>query len=118
MCFRLTLSETDSIRRESYKQQQVVHFMVERSPSQKLILGSSRGAVTKHQQPLFTGTVPQHATVCTADTITPMEENSDADQQEVTAIIQDISKPVRMNFRTSSLMSSPLEISHRVRRRE
>ena len=119
MCFRLTLSETDGIRRESYKQQQVVHFLVERSPSQKLILGSCRGAMTKHQQPLFnTGTDPQHATVCTTDYITPKEENSDADQREVPAMIQDISKPVRVNFRASSLMSSPREISHWVQRRE
>ncbi|KAM6910192.1 uncharacterized protein FYW49_012166 [Xenentodon cancila] len=117
--YKLTLSETDSIRRESYKQQQVVHFMVESGPGQKLVLGSGGGAMVTHRQSLFNaGTDLKYATTRTADPFTPGKEESDADQQEVTAVTQDVTKPVRVNFRASSLMSSPRETSHRVQRRE
>ncbi|KAK1895278.1 Telethonin [Dissostichus eleginoides] len=71
--YKLTLSETDSVRRESYKQQQPVI--------------QEKG-------------------------------NNEEDKQEVTAITQDVSKPLRENFRASSLMSSPRETSSRVQRRE
>ncbi|XP_061574220.1 telethonin [Cololabis saira] len=115
--YKLTLSETDSIRRESYKQQQAVHFLVETGPGQKMVLGVSGGAMTTHRSSLFHAD-PQHATARTADPFTPRKEESDADQQEVPAVTQDVIKPVRVNFRASSLMSSPREICHRGQRRE
>ncbi|XP_071325143.1 telethonin [Trachinotus anak] len=118
--YKLTLSETDSVRRESYKQQQVVHFMVERSPSQTLKLGSHNGAMKEHPLPFFnTSREPYHARAtfkCTEEQ--PERVNNGVGKQEVTGITQDLRKPIRENFRASSLMSSPREISHRVHRRE
>ncbi|KAM3838479.1 telethonin-like [Diretmus argenteus] len=140
--YKLTLSEKDVTRRESYEQQQVVHFLVQRSPSQKLKLGIQRGAMTEHQLP------PR--TACPVPLFSPgrAESPSDAhqtgsifgrlqgqgpvilekendrvcvDEQEVTAKAKDLpelTKPIRMNFRASSLMSSPRETSHRVQMRE
>ncbi|XP_059196183.1 telethonin [Centropristis striata] len=119
--YKLTLSETDSIRRESYKQQQVIHFMVERSPSHTLRLGSSSGGMAEHQLPLFnTSRDLRHATTtfgCTEhERLGTM--NDGVDKQGVTAITQDLCKPARVNFRASGLMSSPRETSQRVQRRE
>ncbi|XP_076594324.1 telethonin [Chaetodon auriga] len=121
--YRQTLSETDSIQRESYKQQQVVHFMVQRSPSQTLGLGSNGRAMTKHQLPfLSTGRDLHRATAilgCTErQPVILKKGNTGVDKQEVTVKTQDLSKPVRVNFRPSSLMSSPRESSHRAQRRE
>ncbi|XP_049902966.1 telethonin [Epinephelus moara] len=121
--FKLTLSETDSVRRESYKQQQVTHFMVERSPSQILKLGSTSRGMTEHRLPLFnTGSHLHHATATFGSTeLQPVMlggMTTEVDKQKVTALTLDSSKPVRVNFRASGLMSSPRETSHRVRRRE
>ncbi|XP_015254272.1 PREDICTED: telethonin-like [Cyprinodon variegatus] len=104
--YRLTLSETDRVRRESYKQQQVVHLMVQRSPNQTLKLGRERGVMTEFQLPLSTCTV------------LPARRNITAGKEETSAKTQDLCKPVRGNFRASGLMSSPREVSHRVPRRE
>lgn len=117
--FRMTLSETDNVRRESYKQQQVVHFMVERSPSQTLMLGRDGGVMTKHQLPLSHTNRAPHRTAVTFDReaqqpIMLEEESHRADTWEM----NDLIKPVRENFRASSLMSSPRLISHRVQKRE
>ncbi|XP_051262467.1 telethonin [Dicentrarchus labrax] len=121
--YKLTLSETDSIHRESYKQQQVVHFMVQRSPSQTLRLGSDSRAMTEHHLPLFNARRDLHRATTTfgcteQQPVILSKGNNGVDKQEVTAISQDLSKPVRVNFRASSLMSSPGAISHRVQRRE
>ncbi|XP_070690714.1 telethonin [Pempheris klunzingeri] len=114
--YKLTLSETDSIRRESYKQQQVVHFMVERSLSQILRLGSDTGAMTHHQLPFFNTSRDLHGATEAQPVI--LGKNDGEDASEVTGITQDLRKPVRVNFRASSLMSSPREISERLQRRE
>ncbi|KAK5862673.1 hypothetical protein PBY51_018043 [Eleginops maclovinus] len=114
--YKLTLSETDSVRRESYKQQQVIHFMVERNPSQTLRLGSSTG-MTEHQLPLSNTSGSLHTTTKQKAVIQEKVNNGE-DKQEVTAITQDVSKPIRVNFRASSLMSSPTETSSRMPRRE
>lgn len=121
--YRLKLSESDSICRESYKQQQVAHFMVERSPSQILMLGSTSGAMTKHQLPLFnTSREVDRTTTSFRHTEEPVIKEkpiAGADRQGTGATTdQDLSKPVRVNFRASSLMSSPRETSNRVQRRE
>ncbi|KAM6936324.1 uncharacterized protein PEZ65_006468 [Lycodopsis pacificus] len=118
--YKLTLSETDSIRRESYKQQQVTDFMVERSPSQTLRLGSNNRFTTEHQLPFFNTSQQHHATATLGGKkpVIQGKGNNGVGKQEVTAITQDLSKPVRVNFRASSLMISPREISHRVQRRE
>ncbi|XP_034554487.1 telethonin [Notolabrus celidotus] len=110
--YKLTLSEKDNIHRESYKQQQVVHFMVQRYPSQTLKLGSDGRAMTEHQLPLFDtsrGSTTKEQQAVTQET---------RDEQGVSATAQDLSKPSRVNFRASGLMSSPKEISERVQRRE
>ncbi|XP_060905354.1 uncharacterized protein zmp:0000000930 [Labrus mixtus] len=112
--YKLKLSESNSIHRESYKQQQVVHFMVQRSLSQTLRLASDSGAVTKHQLPLFntsrgsstSGSSEQHAFI-----------QGKEDKQEEAATSPDPSKSRRVNFRASSLMSSPRETSERAQRR-
>ncbi|XP_073342197.1 uncharacterized protein [Pagrus major] len=115
--YKLTLSETDCIHRESYKQQQVVHFMVQRSPSQTLKLGSNSSAMTKHQLPFFNASRDLRRATTTSG-YTDQQPVNGVDKQKVTTVTQDLSKPVRVNFRASSLMSSPREISHRVQRRE
>lgn len=117
MCSRLTLSETDSVHRESYKQQQVVHFMVQRSPSQTLRLGSDSRAMTKHQLPFLSTSKDLHR-VTQRQLVEPGKGNNDEARQEMTATTQDLNKSIRVNFRASRLMSSPQEISQRVRRRE
>ncbi|XP_047454746.1 uncharacterized protein zmp:0000000930 [Mugil cephalus] len=117
--YKLTLSEKDSVRRESYKQQQVVHFLVERSPSQTLVLGSTSGGLTKHQLPSFNAARDLRRATATsgskAQVIVPGKEHNGGDRREIT---QDLSKSARVNFRASSLMSPPGEVSHRVQRRE
>ncbi|KAM9352846.1 telethonin [Symphorus nematophorus] len=109
--YKLTLSESDSVHRESYKQQQVVHFMVQRSPNQTLRLGSSSRDIAKHQLPFFNTSKDLHRTE-------QQSVNNGEVKEKVTVITQDLSKPVRVNFRASGLMSSPRETSHRVHRRE
>ncbi|XP_070768757.1 telethonin [Enoplosus armatus] len=119
--YKLTLSETDSSRRESYKQQQVVHFMVERSPSQTLRLGSNSRAMTEHQLPFFNTSRDLRRATATfgyTEQQPVILRKGGVDEQEATTLTQDLSKPVRENFRASSLMSSPRDISHRVQRRE
>ncbi|KAM6994472.1 uncharacterized protein LKV04_006852 [Tautogolabrus adspersus] len=112
--YKLTLSESNSIHRESYKQQQVVHFMVQRRPSQILRLGSDSKAMTEYQLPLFN-------TSRGSSTLGSSEQQAfirgKEDKQEAAAANQDLSKPRRVNFRASSLMSSPRETSERVQRR-
>ncbi|KAI4811915.1 hypothetical protein KUCAC02_014779 [Chaenocephalus aceratus] len=114
--YKLTLSETDIVRRESYKQQQVIHFLVERSPSQTLRLGSSRN-MAEHQLPLSNTSSSLHTTTKQKPVIQE-KGNNEEDKQEVTAITQDVSKPLGENFRASSLMSSQRETSSWVQRRE
>lgn len=97
--------------------------MVERSPSQTLRLGEDNGAITEHQLPFFKASGDLCPTTTTSgrteeQSVTLERENTGVAGQEVTAVTQDLSKPVRVNFRASSLMSSPREVSHRVQRRE
>ncbi|CAN9514077.1 unnamed protein product [Ophioblennius macclurei] len=117
--FRMTLSETDTVRKESYKQQQVVHFQVERSPSQTLTLGRDGGVMTKHQLPLSSTNRAPHCAAFTFDrnvqqNIMLKQESGGAD----TWVMDDLVKPARENFRASSLMSSPRLISQRLQKRE
>lgn len=120
--YRLTLSEIDSIRRESYKQQQVAHFMVERSPSQMLRLGSASEAMTEHRLPLFsTRKDLQHAKATFGGPVQPVlpgKEIKGGDKEKMTAGTQNLNKPIRVDYRASSLMASPRELSNRVQRRE
>ncbi|XP_027869191.1 telethonin [Xiphophorus couchianus] len=114
--YRMTLSETDSARRESYKQQQVVHLMVERRPSQTLKLGIEGGVMREYQLPFSNRTkAPQRA----SDTEEPViEGKANLTADETPSITGDLCKPVRENFRASRLMSSPRNVSHREQRRE
>ncbi|KAM4735704.1 telethonin [Anableps anableps] len=116
--YRMTLSETDSVRRESYKQQQVVHQMVERSPSQTLKLGTERGVVTEYQLPLSNRSKEPQRASGTDEPVITGKGNLTAGREEAPTITQDLCKPVRENFRASRLMSSPREVSHRLQRRE
>ncbi|XP_029959230.1 telethonin-like [Salarias fasciatus] len=115
--FRMTLSETDSVRRESYKQQQVVHFLVERSPGQTLKLGRDGGVMTRHQLPLSpTSRAPHGANAAAFDRRVqqPVASEEEWDSWETSDLI----KPARENFRASGLMSSPRHASHRAPKRE
>lgn len=117
--YKLTLSESDSVHREGYKQQQVVHFMVQRSPSQTLRLGSNSTGMTKHQLPFLKTGRDLRRDATTAWRPEVVEKVDDgADKREAITTGQDLSKPVRVNFRASSLMSSPRETSQRMQRRE
>lgn len=98
--------------------------MVERSPSQTLRLGSHNRSMTEHHLAFFNTTRDLHhaKTILRPSQqqqpVKPEKLINGVSKQEATAVTQDLSKPVRMNFRASSLMSSPREISHRVQRRE
>lgn len=117
LCSRLTLSETDAIRKESYKQQQVAHFMVERNPSQTLRLASHNRIMIEHHVPLVDPTKDLHRA---PSALMPSQREPGKLEEliKAPAATQDLNKPVRMNFRASGLMSSPRESSHRVQRRE
>ncbi|MED6270629.1 hypothetical protein CHARACLAT_012405 [Characodon lateralis] len=115
--YRMTLSETDSVRRESYKQQQVAHLMVERSPRQTLKLGTERGATTEYQLPFFNKCKEPQRFTRTEEPVIVGKGKLEANREEGPTKTQDLCKPVRENFRASSLMSSPREVSHRVQRR-
>lgn len=119
LCSRLTLSETDGVQRQSYKQQQVAHFMVQRSPSQSLSLGCSSKAMTTHQLPFCNTDRKLHRDVNTfgrkhQDPVAHERGDGGVDKKERITF----RKPIRVNFRASSLMSSPREVSQRVQRRE
>ncbi|CAB1420290.1 unnamed protein product [Pleuronectes platessa] len=121
--YKLKLSETDNIRRESYKLQQVVHFMVQRGPGQTVMLGTLNGATKEHRLPvLHTDRDPGPARAssgCTVEQPATQEQVKDElNKQEVTDTTQVLRKPIRVNFRASSLMSSPRENAHRAQRRE
>ncbi|XP_056143048.1 telethonin [Lampris incognitus] len=140
--YKLTLSEKDISRRESYEEQQVVHFIVRRSPSQILKLGSHGGIMTEHQLPSKTTCFVPLLNPISAESsldlrrvspflgpphvqgpvIAQMENNGVCvDKQDVSVIKKDLpklTKPIRVNFRASSLMSSPRETSHWVHRRQ
>ncbi|KAM9724027.1 telethonin [Menidia menidia] len=109
--YRLTLSETDRVRKETYEQQQVVHLMVERSPGQTLTLGREGGRMTKHQLPFISRGREQHLT-------RTGKGGSDAEEVNAHTSALDLCKPVRENFRASSLMASQKEVSDRAQRRE
>ncbi|MED6257237.1 hypothetical protein ATANTOWER_015981 [Ataeniobius toweri] len=115
--YRMTLSETDSVRRESYKQQQVAHLMVERSPRQTLKLGTERGVTTEYQLPFFNKCKEPQCFTRTEEPVIVGKGKLEANREEGPTKTQDLCKPVRENFRASSLMSSPREVSHRVQRR-
>lgn len=119
LCSRLTLSEMDGVQRQSYKQQQVAHFMVQRSPSQSLSLGCSSKAMTTHQLPFCNTDRKLHRDVNTfgrkhQDPVAHERGDGGVDKKQGITF----SKPIRVNFRASSLMSSPREVSQRVQRRE
>ncbi|KAM4633824.1 telethonin [Polymixia lowei] len=138
--YKRTLSEKDVSCRQSYEQQQVVHFLAQRGPSQILRLGSQGGAMTEYQLPYrITFAVPvftpraespwnlHQTSPCfgsmQAQSPVIFEKNDGVcvDKQEVATIIKDIPKvtqPIRAKFSASSLMSSPRETSHRVQCRE
>lgn len=123
MCSRLVLSEKDNIRKESYKQEQVVHFMVERNPSQILRLGNYSRAMTEHCLPFNLSRDPyvkNNLLQQEKSHVILRKENNEAyvNKEKVTCTTQTFTKPVRVNFRPSSLMSSPRESSHRMQRRE
>lgn len=117
--YKLTLSETDSVHRESYKQQQVVHFSVQWTQNQTLRLSSNNRVMTE-QLPIFNTSRDLHRVPAGLE----QEQGPDilskgtkgVDGREVTPTAT--SKPARVNYRVSSFMSSPREVSYRVQRRE
>ncbi|XP_029361099.1 telethonin [Echeneis naucrates] len=113
---KLALLESNSTLKESYNQQQVVHLMAERILSQSLRLGSYSRAMKEHHLPLFNISSEPYDARASFGCMEKQEER--VDKQKGTGITQDSSKPVRVNFRASSLMSSPREVSHRVQWRE
>lgn len=130
-----TVFEKDTSRGESYEQEQVAHFLVQRSPEQTLRLGRQGGNLTKHQLPHRTPlTVPISTPSKAAPArdsrrspsptdlrkqlkyIMDLESNGVClDKQEVSLITKDlpgVSPPIRVNFRASHLISPPREFSH------
>lgn len=116
--YRQTLSEKDSVGKESYKQQQVVHFIVERSPCQTLRLSSSSGATAEHQLPLLKTSkgLSQEESTRECSKQQRLMESSEI-QETRTVLISDLTKPIQSNFRALNLFS-PRESSHLGQRRE
>ncbi|XP_036395192.1 telethonin [Megalops cyprinoides] len=126
---KITLFEKDTLRKESYEKKQVAHFLVQRSPSQKLRLGRHGEKMTEYQLsyknvlpvPIFVPSKP----VSSKDSnraLTPTELQSImeyeralssgmcAEKREVSHITKDIPKvvqPARVSFRASTLISPP-----------
>ncbi|KAL4616985.1 telethonin-like [Arapaima gigas] len=134
-----TLRESDTSRRESYTQQQVAHFLAQRSPQQKICLGRQGQKMEEYQLPyrnvlpvpIF---MPSNAMslkevrrVPTPDelraAIALERERSSgvcADKTELSHITRDMPKvvqPRRVEFRVSGLMSPPGESSHHLQGR-
>ncbi|KAJ0065847.1 hypothetical protein NL108_000076 [Boleophthalmus pectinirostris] len=101
--YRQTLSDKNCIGKESYEQQQVVHFIVERNLNQTLKLRSRDRDMTEHQLPILQkirGRVK--------------EENTgefSKQKREIERTGEDHSKPVQTNFKAVSLMPLPREMS-------
>ncbi|KPP70450.1 telethonin-like [Scleropages formosus] len=134
-----TLLESDALRRESYTRAQVAHFLVQRSPQQRIRLGRLGQGMTEHQLPYRNVLpVPIFAPSNVASlkeasrTPTPDELRAAvalerelssgvcADKTEVSHITRDMPKvvqPRRVEFRASGLISPPGESSHHQQRR-
>lgn len=116
--YRQTLSEKDSSCKEGYKQQQVVHFIVERNLSQTLKLSSSNGDTTEHQLLLFkTNRRPFEEKTSSESSKHQLKKGLQIQDTAITAT-SDIVKPIQTNFRAVSLMSSPRQINHMGQDRE
>ncbi|XP_076006321.1 uncharacterized protein LOC143000777 [Genypterus blacodes] len=122
--YKLTLSETDSMRKQSYEQQQVFHFLTERDVGQTLKLSNCRGAMTEQQH--LSRKSHQYTSFfrCSLgqDSVKLNENHGEhAGQQEVTTVTKGLPQqhvqPNGVKFRASSFMSSPSSTSHRVQRR-
>lgn len=133
---RTTLFENDSSRKETYKQKQVAHFLVQRNPSQRIKMGTRGGMLKEYQLPyknairvpIFTPStaVPpkdlyrspspsEYKSIMEFETIA---KGVCSDKQEIFEITKDlpkVSQPIRVNFRASSLISPTRDFSHSFR---
>lgn len=109
----------DSVQRQSYKQQQVAHFMVQRNPNQTLSLGHCSGAMVTHQLPSCSASRGLRRV---ASTFGHLQREPGARERRHSGVgekeVAPLCKPIRENFSALSLMSSPREISQRVQKRE
>ncbi|XP_041757732.1 telethonin-like [Coregonus clupeaformis] len=131
-----TLFENDYSRKETYKQKQVAHFLVQRNPSQQIKMGTRGGMLKEYQLPyknalrvpIFTpskAASPKdlYRTPSPSEYKSIMEFETIAkgvcsDKQEIFEITKDlpkVSQPIRVNFRASSLISPTREFSHSFR---
>uniref|UniRef100_A0A8C7F0M0 Uncharacterized protein n=1 Tax=Oncorhynchus kisutch TaxID=8019 RepID=A0A8C7F0M0_ONCKI len=108
-----TLFENDSSRKVTYKQKQVVIFLVQRNPSQRIKMGTRGGMLKEYQLPyknalrvpIFT---PSKA-VPSKDLYrspSPSEYKSIMEFETIAkGDLPKVSQPIRVNFRASSLIS-------------
>lgn len=117
MSFRKTLSDENCIGKESYEQQQVVHFIVERNMNQTLKLSCSNGDTTEHLLPL-----PKKNRGPAKEENTSESPKQHGIKESLynhgTSTGADSPKPIQTNFRTVNLMSSPREVSRMGQKRE
>lgn len=115
--YRKTLSDKNCIGKESYEQQQVVHFIVERNMNQTLKLSCSNGDTAEHLLPL-----PKKNRG-------PAKEENTSESSKQHGIIESLynhgtstgaesPKSTQTNFRTVNLMSSRQEVSRMGQKRE
>lgn len=111
--YRQKVSAKNSTGKDSYEQQQVVHFIVERNMNQILKLSRSDGDTTEHLLPLPRG---------------PAKEENASESSKQPKIIEslyhdtstgaDPTKPIQTNFRAVNLMSSPRQMPRMGQKRE
>ncbi|KAL0984969.1 hypothetical protein UPYG_G00151260 [Umbra pygmaea] len=131
-----TLFENDFSQRTTYEQKQMAHFLVQRSPMQRIRMGT-RGRLMKEYQlpykntlrvPIFTPSkadLPEdlYRTPSPSEYKSIMEfevvpKGVCSDKLEVLEITKDLPKvspPIRVNFRASSLIYPTREFSHSFR---
>ncbi|KAM6967389.1 telethonin [Aplochiton taeniatus] len=113
---RQTLCEKDAFRRVSYEQRQVVNFLIQRNPDQRLRLGKHGGTMTEYQLPFRTPMLvplfkPSPASPWDSHrAISPSYSSNGVcfDKQDVSVITKDLpklTKPILVNFKAESLIS-------------
>ncbi|XP_030639251.1 telethonin [Chanos chanos] len=138
--YKTTVIERDSSRKESYEQKRVVHFVVRRYPKQTIRMGEYGTKMREYKLPykkvlpvsIF---VPRDMTILEKtkrepspselQSIMEFERNSISgiceEKRDVASITKDkpwVIQPRRPEFRASSLISPPWELSQDIQRRE
>uniref|UniRef100_A0A674A8K6 Uncharacterized protein n=1 Tax=Salmo trutta TaxID=8032 RepID=A0A674A8K6_SALTR len=103
-----TLFENGSSRKETYKQKQVAHFLVQINSSQRIKMGTRGGMLNKAASPKDLYRSPSPSEYKSIMEFEMIAKEVCSDKQEIFEITKDlpkVSQPIRVNFRASSLIS-------------